>query len=73
MRIEVWKSSQNQEERHIFEGDGANTYVCGYNPTKIASKDVIILLCLNGYEVPEGFIEAQPAQTSIRIKSRNTR
>jgi hypothetical protein len=35
-RIEVWKSDQQQEERHYFLSNEANTYLFGYNPLLVS-------------------------------------
>jgi hypothetical protein len=35
-RIEVWKSDHNQEERHYFLSNEANTYLFGFNPLLVS-------------------------------------
>lgn len=46
IKLEIWKSSQNQEERHYFivkkgKGYQQHQYVFGYNPEVIDTKTVI--------------------------------
>jgi hypothetical protein len=43
MKIEVWKSDDNQEERHYFlEEDGS--YLFGYNPKYFSEREINIIL-----------------------------
>jgi hypothetical protein len=49
MKIEVWKSSENQEERHYFLAeDGNNTYVLGYSPLFFTEEEIEAFLLSKG-------------------------
>ena len=44
MKIEVWKSDQNQEEIHLFMEGEQNEYIIGYNPKYVAKEKIEALL-----------------------------
>ncbi len=49
LRLEVWKSNENQEEIHYFVG---NVYLLGYNPALVPMGEVQKILLDLGYELP---------------------
>lgn len=58
LRLEVWQSSENREERHFFKADFEQTayqqspYVFGYNPQVVTPEQVErILEVLNAVDI----------------------
>ncbi len=51
MKLEIWQSDNNREERHYFieggdRGYQHNTYLFGYNPQLISDKTAAAILIL---------------------------
>ena len=44
MKLECWKSDQNQEEIHYFIEGEQNEYIIGYNPKYISKEKIEALL-----------------------------
>jgi len=44
MKLEVWKSDQNQEEIHYFKDGEQNEYIFGYNPKYFTSEQIAEIL-----------------------------
>lgn len=54
IKLEVWKSSENNEERHYFvSGTAAEIYVLGYNPALFTEAEIEAFLAHRGLKVGE--------------------
>ena len=49
LRLERWKSSDNEEEIHFFVGQ---RYIAGYNPKVVDGTDIEDVLLKLGYTLP---------------------
>ena len=49
-RIEIWKSNENHEERHVFVKD-SQTYIVGFNPKLIREEKIREILKEAGFEL----------------------
>jgi len=51
IRMEIWHSSQNRAEIHLFISGDPVDYVIGYNPSRISHRLIWALLYQLGYRL----------------------
>lgn len=51
LKLERWKSSDNQEETHYFLANNQKVYVMGFNPIYIPEKVIREFLAERGFHV----------------------
>ena len=61
LTLEVWRSNDNREERHVFLADDRNSYVLGWNPELIPMRQVYDCLLASGVEMSVGSIACDGA------------
>lgn len=62
IRAEVWKSSENKEEIHVFDG---TNYVCGFNPRYIGRFKIQQLLRSVNMDLPPHEDEQQTTASHV--------